>query len=131
MAYRNSQKSDDHCAKVFNSEYSALELAQADKSLAQLVAAPPFNRTSISRVLNEHGECISELFYLDLAFEAEYIDGKFTKFGSALDASNRQEIQGQFSEAGIKHTLDAQVKVLDNKIVKVVDFATIEIVLEH
>lgn len=130
VAYRSRGKSAEHCAQVFGSEYSALEIAQADKHLRQLVAAP-FNRTSISEVLDEHGKCISEHFYLDLAFEAEFIDGDFTKIGNAFNASNNLEIQQMFRKAGIKHTLDAQVKVIDNKIVKVVDFATKEVELLH
>ncbi|MCZ8105055.1 MAG: hypothetical protein O9972_45075 [Burkholderiales bacterium] len=69
-------------------------------------------------------------FFPDLAFETDFVPGEFRKIGS-IDSVEAERVRRLFHEVGIEHTLDMSVTLdPDGRIVKAIDFAITEHVLE-
>jgi hypothetical protein len=130
VAYRSPDKNDEHCRKVFQAEFKAIKKAEASQCLRKLVATP-FSRIDKVTVLGNQCQDISEKFFTDMVFEADYIPGLPLKIGKACP-KERSRIQNLFRKEGICHTNDACVFLNEqNQIIKVIDFATHEVELCH
>lgn len=105
---------------VFKSEVDAYHIAQTNSTLQEY--CPEFyGIVNIEKIIDQQGNDISEKFYLDLAYEMEFIIGHF---GPHRDQFNCP-ISKRFQEAGINYMEDCSI-VYDEKgnVKKFIDFAT-------
>lgn len=109
---------------VFKSEVQAYKLIELSDTLKKIT--PNFYGTvKISSIFDENGMDISDNFYLDKAYQMEYVEGVFEKIGS-FDGNIRTLIFSIFDEAGIKYVKDASIIFKDNEVKCVIDFAAEE-----
>lgn len=121
---------ESHTRAVFESEAGAYERASAITALSLLVPGG-FQRCPPQRVIDGAGDDISQEFFSDLAFEADFIDAPFVKGGS-LVSDDLQRVRELFRAAGINHTSDISVALTCNgRVSKVIDFAIEEYELSH
>lgn len=117
-----------HVEKVCDSEIQAYILASATEFLRDLIPAF-YGQVAVQCITDENGDDISSDFYLDLAYQMERIEGEFEKISGL--SNGLIEVRKQFKVAGISHISDASVLLLDGRISKVIDFATVEYELFH
>jgi hypothetical protein len=117
---------EDHVRDVFKAETDAYRLAEEAADVAPLVPGH-FNICSPSQtVVDRDGNDVSAEFIPDLAFEAEYLDGSFLKFGN-IDSAEASRIRELFHKAGIMHTTDMSVCLSSSgQVIKAIDFAVEE-----
>jgi hypothetical protein len=116
-----------HCVETYKSEAQAFEIASADEHLRDLVPEW-YGRLSAQVVVDRNGADVSREFYCDLAFEAEFIPGRFCKFG-VISLEERERVGTLFIERGITYIIDTSVILEDGRVHKAIDFATKEIEL--
>ena len=124
------KKDKAHVCKVFRAETDAYCLAMANESIVSLI--PRFFRICSEQVVYDKCERnISEEYFPDLAFEAEYIACRFQKIGE-IDQTEAWRIRNLFHAASIRHTADMSV-CLDGcgQVARCIDFAVEEHELSH
>jgi hypothetical protein len=118
----------DHSADVFNAEVEAYKVAMKSNDLKALV--PNFFGTQTGlKVMDKNCTDVTDEFYPNLAFEAEFIPQRFDKIAGA-PLSEQERITKLFRDRGICHMSDVSVVINDGRIQKVIDFAIQEIVPE-
>lgn len=115
----------EQARNVYESEYTAYELAGKDKEASQLV--PEFyGKPDIEKIIDEDGNDITHKYYTDLAFSMSYEEGLFVKF-SQVNNDERNRVLKIFNSIGIRYLTDCSVLINNSgKVVKVIDFATQE-----
>lgn len=115
----------DHARAVFKAEVDAYVLAMDSPALAHLVPGG-FRLCDPLRIIDREGRDVSGEFFPELAFETDFVEGKFYKIGS-LGSAETWPVRQLFHNAGIRHTTDMSVVLdADGVIVKAIDFATQE-----
>lgn len=114
-----------HCDETYEAETQAFEIASADEHLRKLVPEW-YGRRTAQVVVDQNGKDVSDEFYPDLAFEAEFISGTFQKFG-AISSKEQERIAALFVERGITYVKDMSLVLSDGRVHKAIDFATKEI----
>ncbi|EDM65061.1 hypothetical protein PE36_08376 [Moritella sp. PE36] len=101
---------------VFNSEVAAYNIASNERELISYI--PRFyGSVDVSDELND-----TSIYYTDLAYEIDYIDGQFSPInGAMIDYDSTENVMNKFEAFGIDAT-DAAVTSANYKIIKVVDF---------
>ncbi|WP_284179534.1 hypothetical protein [Rhabdaerophilum sp. SD176] len=116
---------EKHTRNVFESEVHAYRLAMGSESLQALVPAH-FRLCVPQRIFDSIGTDVTAEFFPDLAFEAEFVDGRFSKIGD-IDSREADKIRDAFHSVGIKHTIDMSVCVApEGHVLKAIDFAVEE-----
>jgi hypothetical protein len=119
----------DHELEVFNCEVAAYEIASQSAELNDLIPAF-YGHVRDIEIVDRAGKNVSDEFYTNLAFEAEFADYPFSKIGNCgATQAERDRVCDLFRDHGILHMSDVSVCVEDGKIEKVIDFATREIEL--
>lgn len=125
-----SRPEEDHVRQVFEAEAGAYEMARKVPELAVLIPGG-FKRCHPQRVVDQAGTDVSQEFFTDLAFEADFVDATFQKAG-AVAGDDVRRVRGLLRTAGINHTSDMSVAVgPDGRIFKIIDFAIEEHELWH
>jgi hypothetical protein len=128
--YRTRWDADvDHCREVFEAETAAYQIASTTSELKDIVPAYFGIRAGLT-VVGADGKDVTNEFYRDLAFEAEFVNCSFEKI-SASSPDEHRRVVALFRKHGIKHVIDASVCLEDGHISKVIDFATKEVELWH
>ena len=123
--YRYRDGNLQHSNQVFTAEVRAYEIASANNELRILVPLY-FGVRPAQMIIDSRGSDVTSEVYPDLAFEAEFIECNFQK---KLRANNEYEkICALFQRYGISHVTDISVCLRGGHIIKVIDFATQEIV---
>lgn len=123
------REDEAHARAVFDAEVEAYHWARAVPAVSDLVAGG-FRPCSVPQVVDKDGNDVTSEFFPDLAFETDFVAGEFRKIGS-VDSVEAARVRRLFHEAGIEHTVDMSVTLdPDGRIVKAIDFATTEHVLE-
>ena len=124
--YKSTQR-QNHRKKVFENEVKAYEIASNVSELKDLI--PKYYGTRAGMVLiDKNDEDVTNEIDVDLAFEAEFIDGCFQKRNSpGVDQAAWDDIKEKFRKHGIRHVKDASVTLKNNSIEKVIDFSFMEI----
>jgi len=118
LALRNLSR--DHCEQVFHAETEAFERAMSAPELRQLV--PVFFGVCRPGTIVDKDEVDRSTDFLSLAFEDEFIPGRFEKLTATQPGHDR--LVALFGQYGIYHLRDASVRIEDGKITKIIDFAT-------
>lgn len=127
--YKRGAK-EDHVRAVFKAEVDAYGLAASSAVVSDLVPEN-FRRCSPERVINNQGQDVTGEFFIDLAFEANFVEGVFKKIG-AICSAEASRVRRLFQDAGIHHTNDMSVTVDSGGVIlKGIDFATEEHELMH
>jgi hypothetical protein len=117
-----------HCQEVFEAEVKAYEIASEDRELRELVPAYYGTRSGLT-IVDGTGTNVTQEFYSDLAFEAEFIDCDFQKLGVA-SRDEQARVMRLLGGKGIRHVIDTSVCLDENgQIRKIIDFALREIEL--
>lgn len=127
--HRKNDIPEAHVEQVFKSEVEAYELASVRQDLCNLIPTY-FGCVSVQKIINSADEDISNKFYLDRAYQMQWIRGTFIKL-STLTPDIKQAVEKDFFSAGIYHTCDASVVFKENRVTCIIDFATQEYLLEH
>ena len=123
------REDEAHARAVFDAEVEAYHRARAVPAVSELVAGG-FRPCSVPLVVDKDGNDVTSEFFPDLAFETDFVPGEFRKIGS-IDSVEAERVRRLFHEVGIEHTLDMSVTLdPDGRIVKAIDFAITEHVLE-
>lgn len=112
---------ENHVIKTFNSELQAYELASNDIELENYIPRF-FGKIKIDKIIDDDGNNVIDNYYIDCAFEIEYIDGYFKKIGF-VNCINKDNIISLFNQLNIRNLIDASVLVENNKILKIIDFS--------
>jgi hypothetical protein len=125
---RKHEAPASHCAETYETEAKAFEIASADEHLRGLI--PEWHgRRSAQIIVDQSEKDVSDESYPDFAFEAEFVQGTFQKFGD-ISLEERERVGALFIERGITHVKDMSVILGDDGHVhKAIDFATKEIEL--
>ncbi len=126
--FNRGDNPDDHIEKTFNSEVDAYNIIKNNKDLSKFI--PKFyGKVVVDKIINEDGEDISNMFFLNYAYKMEYIEGDFVKYGSN---DNKCNILKSFMYEGVHNVADCSA-ILNNdgKPTKIIDFATEEFELYH
>ena len=115
-----TEQDPKHAKKVYLAELAALETASSSNDLKGLVPTYFGTRQGI-KMVDRGGNDVSNEIYGDLAFEMEFINGRFEKSSFATTAE-RQRVHGLLIKNGIKHVEDTSVRLEEGKITKVIDF---------
>jgi len=127
--YKRRLDTDEaHCLAVFESEREAFELAARAPKVCTLIPEY-FGESRAGTIIGSGGNDVTDEVYPLLSFEAEFLDGSFDKIGTVI-AEERNRIVSLFHAVGIRHMTDASVRVTNQAIDKVIDFAVREIELE-
>ena len=123
--FKKDDKTKDYIENTFLSEVEAYKILSSNTELAQYV--PKFyNTLVIEKIIDRNGKDISDQYYLDFAFKMEFIEGIFTKYGTDYSEC---DILKKFVDVGVTYVKDCSVIVDgDKKPIKIIDFATHEIV---
>jgi hypothetical protein len=117
-----------HCQDVFKAEITAYEIASKDRELNELIPAY-YGTCSGLTIVDVTGKNVTQEFYPDLAFEAEFIDCDFQKLAVATRVEQARVIK-LLQTKGIRHVIDTSVCLDQNgRIRKIIDFAMQEIEL--
>lgn len=114
-----------HSEAVFAAEAAAYALAMDSEPARALVPAY-FGPCVVPKLLDGDGTDVTSEIYGDLAFEMEFIPGKFLKiveFGHV----EQERVTSILVSAGILYVMDSSATAIDGLIHKVVDFSTREI----
>jgi len=113
-------KPEEHVKKVFESEVKAYMTLSKNENLKRYI--PKFHgKVLVEKIIDINGNDISDLFFLDLAFEMEYIEGNFVKYGRNYDTCN---VLKSFIDIGVHDVKDCSVILNNkNKPTKIIDFA--------
>lgn len=123
------REDEAHARAVFDAEVEAYHRARAVPAVSELVAGG-FRPCSVPLVVDKDGNDVTSEFFPDLAFETDFVAGAFRKVGS-VGSVEAARVRRLFHEAGIEHTVDMSVVIgTDGRIVKAIDFAVTEHVLE-
>lgn len=126
-----SNADEDHVRNVFKAEIDACRLAKKDSEVAPLVPDHFKVCCAPQIIIDKDGNDISGEFIPGLAFEMEYIDAHFQKFGS-IGGKEAERVRALFNQAGILHTTDMSVCLgEDGRVLKAIDFAIEEHELLH
>lgn len=116
-----------HCLDVFEAETQAYEIASRSDDLKAITPAY-YGKCGQLTVIDGAGNDVTGQFYPDLAFESEFIEGRFVKSNAASELE-RERVNELFWKNKIFHTIDMSVCLTDGKITKAIDFAVKEIEL--
>jgi len=117
-----------HCQEVFEAEVNAYEIASKDSELRELVPAY-YGTCSGLTIVDGAGTNVTQEFYSDIAFEAEFIDCDFQKLAVA-SRDEQARVMQLLGRKGIRHVIDTSVCLDENgQIRKMIDFAMREIEL--
>ena len=89
--YRTLNKVDLATA-TFDSEVAAYEIASADEGLRTLIPKW-FGPRTVQTIVDGNDNDVSNEFFSDLCFEAEFIPGRFQKFRNLSDAERHRVTQ--------------------------------------
>jgi hypothetical protein len=96
-----------HCQDVFEAEVKAYGIASNDHELKELT--PTYYGTCPGlTIVDETGKNVTQEFYPDLAYEAEFIDCDFQKFAVAT-SEEQGRVRALLGRKGIRHVIDASV----------------------
>jgi hypothetical protein len=124
---RKHEAPADHSAATFETEVKAFEIASADEHLRRLIPEW-YGRCSAQVIFDGNGKDVSDEFFCDLAFEAEFVPGNFLKFG-VIPLREQERVTELFIKHGITYLKDMSVILRDDRVFKAIDFATKEIEL--
>jgi len=112
----NEGKERSYIETVFNSEVAAYNIASNERELISYI--PRFyGPVDVSDELDD-----TSIYYTDLAYEIDYIDGHFSPIkGAMISYDSTKHVMNKFEAFGIDAT-DAAVTYHNYKIIKVVDF---------
>jgi len=110
-----------HSTEVFNAEVEAYKIAMKSDDLKKLVPEFFGARTGLI-IMDKDGTDVTNEFYPNLAFEAEFVPGEFRKISFAPESEQKQVME-LFRSHGINHAIDASITLEGEKIRKLIDFA--------
>ncbi|MDF0515753.1 hypothetical protein P0R31_00665 [Bradyrhizobium yuanmingense] len=116
-----------HCLEVFEAETQAYDIASRSDDLKAIVPVY-YGKCEELVIMDGTGNDVTGELHPHLAFESEFIEGRFVKSSFASEAE-RDRINELFWKSKILHTIDTSVCLTDGKITKVIDFAMKEIEL--
>ncbi|WP_316201359.1 MULTISPECIES: hypothetical protein [unclassified Bradyrhizobium] len=114
-----------HCLEAFEAETQAYEIASRSDDLKAITPAY-YGKCEQLTVIDRDGNDVSGEFHPDLAFESEFIEGRFVK-SIAASEPERERVNELFWKHKIFHTIDMSICLTDGKITKAIDFAMKEI----
>ena len=117
----------DHSQETFEAETRAFEIASTSDELKALIPEW-YGRLPTQLIVDAQGNDVSGEFLCDLAFEIEFIDGDFQKFG-LINPEEFERVRGLFARNGIRYLIDMSVVFRENRVYKAIDFATHEVEL--
>lgn len=119
--FKRTENKYEQVDNVFKSEVEAYKLIELSDTLKKIT--PNFYGTvEISSIFDENGMDISDNFYLDKAYQIEYVEGDFKKIGN-FDINIKDQIFSIFNKEGIRYVQDASVIFENNEVKCVIDFA--------
>lgn len=119
----------EHSQLTFAAEVAAYELAMGSPD-ARLIVPQLFGQQHVLGVRDRDQTDVSQEFYLDLAFDMEFIDMRFEKL-SQFGERERFRVSSILAQVGIMYAADASASGTTDCISKVIDFSTHEIELWH
>jgi hypothetical protein len=110
-----------HCSDVFEAETQAYEIASRTDDPKAITPAY-FGKCGQLTIIDGDGNDLTGEFHPGLAFESEFIEGRFVK-SSAANELERERINALFWKNKIFHTIDMSVCLPDGRITAAIDFA--------
>jgi len=125
--FKSTDKSNEHINNTFKSEVDAYNIICKNQELQNYI--PKFyGQISIDKIIDKNGIEISDKYYLEYAYEMEFIEGTFRKYGNNYTTCN---ILKAFIEEGVANMKDCSAIIKDGKPIKIIDFSTEEFELSH
>ncbi|QMU58542.1 MAG: hypothetical protein GKR98_10265 [Boseongicola sp.] len=117
----SSERDRKFAEQDFKSEIEAFGIAMKSPEISASIPGK-FRILDTQTVVDEKGECVSNQYFPDLAFEAEFINLRFVEIGS-LPNSESSAIERKFKKVGINYTGDMAIAFSEDRLCyKVVDF---------
>ncbi len=116
-----------HSREVFEAETEAYAIASKVCELKDLIPAY-FGKVSDQKIVDTSGSDVTHEFHPSFAFEAEFVECSFQKLAAATERE-RKRVANLFHMHGIHHITDVSVCIENDRITKVIDFATREVEL--
>lgn len=125
---KNPDHDHSHIEATFRNEMDAYSLANAHPDVQKHI--PNFYGTqNIDSIFDQHGNNVSDQYYLDLNFKMEFIEGHFQKFGN-IPGEQREHYARLFVSAGIHHYCDSNFVIDESGHYRFIDISTKEIIPE-